>query len=98
MADEHTILIENGTVSFIYSDDLAPLVQALGATVTRASHVEPHPSGGWIADMRPSGGPILGAQGSWANDDLAIDMVKGFALREEALAAERVWLAKEKGL
>ena len=46
-------------------------------TVARASHVEPHPAGGWTADLKPSGGPVLGP----------------FPLRSDALAAERVWLA-----
>lgn len=63
---EHTIKIDKrtGEMSFVYSDELAPLVQALGATVTRASNVEPHPiKSGWLADMRPSGGPIIGVNG-----------------------------------
>jgi hypothetical protein len=50
---------------------------ALGAvTIARASHVEPDASGRWVADLAPAGGPILGP----------------FALRSEALAAERAWL------
>lgn len=38
--------------------------------------------GGWTADMNPVGGPVLGP----------------FTLRGEALAAERAWLAANKGL
>ncbi|MFH5804985.1 hypothetical protein [Alienimonas sp. DA493] len=50
---------------------------ALGAcTVVRASRVEPHPRGGWTADLSPVGGPVLGP----------------FPLRSEALAAEADWL------
>ncbi len=42
----------------------------------RASHVEPDAKGRWRADLHPAGGPVLGP----------------FALRSEALAAERIWL------
>jgi hypothetical protein len=42
----------------------------------RASHVEPDVQGRWWADIHPAGGPRLGP----------------FALRSEALTAERVWL------
>lgn len=71
-----------GQVTTIYSDEAAPMLQALGpVAITRASHVEPA-SGGWTADMRPVGGPILGP----------------FALRGEALAAEVKWLQENKGL
>ena len=42
----------------------------------RASHVEPDALGRWWADLHPAGGPVLGP----------------FALRSEALTAERVWL------
>ena len=45
-------------------------------STVRASHVEPHPAGGWTADLKPSGGPVLGP----------------FPLRSDALAAEREWL------
>ena len=45
--------------------------------ITRGSHVEPTAGGRWTADMGPCGGPVLGP----------------FALRSEALAAERDWLA-----
>jgi hypothetical protein len=50
---------------------------ALGAmSIARASHVEPDPAGRWLADLAPVGGPVLGP----------------FALRSEALVAERAWL------
>ena len=42
----------------------------------RASHVEPDALGRWWADLQPADGPMLGP----------------FALRSEALTAERVWL------
>ena len=44
--------------------------------VARASHVEPADGGGWTADLKPSGGPVLGP----------------YPLRSDALAAERAWL------
>jgi hypothetical protein len=68
----------DGTLVFIYSDALAPLLDEGKATVKRASHVEPHPDGGWTADMTPhaKNGPVFGP----------------FALRQEALDAEVAWL------
>lgn len=50
---------------------------ALGRRVIRrGSHVEPDTHGQWLADLAPVGGPVLGP----------------FALRSQALAAERAWL------
>lgn len=50
---------------------------ALGSlAIRRASHVEPDETGRWQADLSPVGGPTLGP----------------FALRSEALDAEREWL------
>ena len=66
----------DGTITTIYDDGMASFLETGHAKVTRASHVEPYPAGGWIADMAPSNGPVLGP----------------FRLREEALAAERRWL------
>ena len=67
----------SGSLSFIYSDELVGLLELGRAEIRRASHVEPNPSGGgWIADMGPSGGGVLGP----------------FRLRSEALAAEIQWL------
>lgn len=97
----------DGKIEFIYSDDLAQLLEQGAATVTRASHVEPHPNGGgWIADMSPScadgEGLVLGTNGSWfidivsANGDWAI--VAPFKTRTEALAAEVAWLQQHRGL
>lgn len=80
-----TIRIKDGVVTYVYDDALVGLGEALGvATVTRASHVEPAPGPGvaWTADMAPSGGPVLGP----------------FPTRAEALAAERAWLTKHRGL
>lgn len=110
---QHVIKIDGGEASAIYSDDLAPVMQELGAvTVTRASHVEPHPTrAGWVADMTPSDGRILGSNGSMlALGDVHInidvtpqtrhlwDALDPFTTREAALEAERAWLATEKGL
>ena len=44
--------------------------------ITRGSHVEPTRDGRWAADLSVVAGPLLGP----------------FALRSEALAAERSWL------
>ncbi|HEY1065797.1 MAG TPA: hypothetical protein VGE52_06800 [Pirellulales bacterium] len=45
-------------------------------TIVRASHVEPDHLGRWTVDLSPVSGPHLGP----------------FALRSDALAAERGWL------
>jgi len=94
---KHRIRIRNGKAEFVYSDELVPLAGRLGkVTVTRASHVEPYALGGWYADMTPSGGPFLYANG-WG-DDLASGEARGFTTRAEALDAERQWLRDHKGL
>lgn len=78
----HTIKIENGHVQFVWSDELADLVETGETTVRRVSNVEPSPGGGWTADMGPVDGPVLGP----------------FALRQTALDAERAWLTEYRGL
>ncbi len=56
----------DGSLEFVYDDAVAKALGNLGPMETkRASHVEPHPTKpGWLADMQPSGGPVLGADGS----------------------------------
>jgi hypothetical protein len=66
----------DGDVRCIYDEALD--LRGIGRLqITRASHVEPDAEGYWWADMRPSGGPVLGP----------------FSSRTEALTAERGWLA-----
>ena len=56
-------------------------LESLGTLrITRASHVEPDSAGKWYADLAPVDGPRLGP----------------FALRSEALAAERDWLNQHR--
>ena len=57
-------------------DEALPLADFGRLTISRGSLVEPTDSGLWTADLSPVGGPLLGP----------------FALRSEALAAERDWL------
>lgn len=77
MTPAHVITIEaDGRLRMIYSDELAELVHAGTATIARASHVEPAPAGGWLADLSPVNGPVLGP----------------FALRQQALDEEVRWL------
>lgn len=72
-----TLLINaDGTITFVYCDDLAGLLDAGQASIKRASHVEPTADNLWTADLTPSGGNVLGP----------------FPLRSEALAAEVAWL------
>ena len=67
----------DGTIRFIYSDALQPMLELGQPTVRRASHVEPTDTGRWTADLSPVDGPVLGP----------------FALRKQALEAEIAWLA-----
>ena len=93
--DEQDIVInEDGSLSFVYSDTLADVFKSEPSTTRRASHVEPASDygllGGWIADMGPSNGPLLGVPTGAG--------LYGFETRQEALDAERTWLRKERGL
>lgn len=65
----------DGDVRCVYAEEID--LRALGTlSIVRASHVEPSSEGGWMADLAPVGGPILGP----------------FEQRSEALAAEQFWL------
>ena len=80
-----TITIQGGRMEFIYTDNLAPLLDEGDATVQRVSHVEPScvdGRHGWTADMTPVDGPVLGP----------------FTTRADALDAEHVWLQRERDL
>ena len=90
---EHDILIDaKGGIAFVYSDDLAEVFAGEVLRTSRASHVEPFGQG-WIADMRPSGGPVLFG----TNTANPLGRV-AFPTRQAALDAERRWLREEKGL
>lgn len=77
-AEEFTFSITpDGKIKAIYDDRIADFLLSGTTTIKRASHVEPNPDGeGWVADMSPSGGPILGP----------------CILRSQALELERDWL------
>lgn len=84
--DQVIDIAPDGTLAFVYDDELAVLAGEGSLRIRRVSHVEPQPYGPqpygpgnhlrWIADLRPVGGPVLGP----------------YLLRSEALAAEREWL------
>ena len=71
------LMIEpGGGVRCIYCESID--LHSLGKPkITRASHVEPDPSGRWIADLSPVAGPKL---------------LGPFAKRTDALEAEVQWL------
>lgn len=88
MNDSFTIVVApDGALRALYDDALAELFGQGDVTIRRASHVEPTPSGKWIADMTPAikhfklecDNPILGP----------------FDLRQTALDAERAWLEEK---
>ncbi len=76
----HLTVGTDGTLTFIYADPLAPLLDLGEAQVRRVSNVEPAPGGGWAADMAP-----------WGPDGAGV-VLGPFALRGDALAAEVEWL------
>ena len=69
----------DGTMTFVYSDQLRPLFDEGEAQIKRASHVEPTDDGRWQADLSPVGGPVLAATDQ----------------RSDSLAAEVEWLDRE---
>jgi hypothetical protein len=74
-AEMELVVDAGGDVQCIY-DEALDLRELGKLQITRASHVEPDKDGFWWADMRPSGGPVLGPYGC----------------RSDALEAEREWL------
>jgi len=79
------ILVKDGVLRFIYSDELKNLLEEGKANAPkRVSHVEPSLKSGkviWTADLSPVHGPVLGP----------------FDNREEALAAEIKWINEHLG-
>lgn len=86
MSTVNVVVETDGELRFIYHDELAGLLELGPSSTVRASHVEPHATGGWAADMGPSGGPVL------------LDNGRGFTTRAAALDAEVAWLREHRGL
>ncbi|EMI44900.1 hypothetical protein [Rhodopirellula sp. SWK7] len=72
------VVLPDGTTRSIY-DERLDLKSVGSISIARASHVEPSPSGEWLADLSPVGGPIT---------------LGSFDKRSDALAAEVAWLQK----
>jgi hypothetical protein len=70
-------VMPDGTIKFVYNDDLRGLMTEGKATTKRVSHVEPDDDGKWVADMSPIRPNV---------------MLGPFETRWEALDAERKWL------
>lgn len=69
------VILPGGMARCVYNEAID--LTALGhPSITRASHVEPDQHGGWLADLAPVSGPLLGP----------------FPQRSDALAAETDWL------
>jgi hypothetical protein len=69
------VITPDGNITGIYSEEIA--IHSLGTpTIERASDVEPDWDGSWTADLRRSGGPVLGP----------------FENRSMAIEAEVAWL------
>ena len=72
------LIIDNYGVVRCIYNEAINLAAIGSIDIKRASHVEPTRDGQWTADLSPVAGPVLGP----------------FALRSEALAAEREWLQR----
>ena len=69
------VIDAQGMIRCLYGETIA--LHHLGElSIRRASYVEPDSEGNWWADLKPVGGPLLGA----------------FLKRSEALKAESNWL------
>lgn len=78
----NVLIANDGTLQFVWSDELAALRDLGTAHTRRASHVEPTADSKWTADMGPMGGPVLGP----------------FDLHQQAIQAERAWLLEHCGI
>jgi hypothetical protein len=77
MPTNHTVSIKvDGTIRFIYDDELEALKHAGPSNTRRAIFVEPDSNGLWVADLSPINGPVFGP----------------FRLRKTALDAERDYI------
>lgn len=79
------VIDASGNIAFVHSDELVELLAPAFPllTVTRASHVEPAPGGGWEVDVAPLAGPS-GPDGR--------HVIAAAPRRDEALALERAWV------
>lgn len=98
MKDIDIYIEADGTMQAVYSDALADLLDGEVLEISRASNVEPARTfgvrgKGWLADLRPVGGPLLGLPGELEHG------IRPFPTRQAALDAELVWLgaAMESG-
>lgn len=100
MKDEVVVIDPDGSVRYIYSDTLASLFEDEEQETRRASHVEPASTfgwdhcDGWLADMRPSGGPLL--FDGYERERPGVK--RAFRTRQAALDAELAWLRQNRGL
>jgi hypothetical protein len=77
----------DGRITAIYDDALAELFAQGKVTINRASHVEPTPSGQWIADMSPAVKQF--------NIECTNPILGPFDLRQQALDEEHAWLEEK---
>lgn len=81
MNEPEIFILADGTVKFLYYDELKPLLEIGNVVVSRASHIDPaNTTEGlkWHADLSPVNGPKLGP----------------FETRDEAISAEIEWLTE----
>lgn len=74
-------ILSDGTVKFLYYDELKPLLGIGDVDVKRASHVDPEKTADglkWFADLAPVNGPKLGP----------------FETRADAITGEIDWLTE----
>lgn len=95
MTKPSRVVIEDGGLKAIYSDDLLPYIERIQAefglpeghlSINRATRIEPDPErkagGNWLVDLTPMGGPICYTD---ENDH-------PFVRRQDAIDFELRWL------
>lgn len=78
--DAEVVILSDGSVKFLYYDELKPLLDIGDVHVSRASHVDPERTAEglkWFCDLSPVNGPKLGP----------------FETRAEAIEEEVKWLS-----
>lgn len=87
-----------GSARHVYSPEAAKITETLGAATTRrASHVEPTEELRLVARAHLVAQGITPRPGQWWADMICagtLTVLGPFAVREEALAAETVWLSE----
>jgi hypothetical protein len=76
-------VLPGGGFRLLYTEEFPFEELGEGVEIRRASYVDPLPGGGWMVDLRPSGGPVITGHPVTG---------RPFSKRSEALLWEQEWL------